>query len=72
MTNTFYREHNSDFFNGKEGITLRTLKNNAGEIIRKGSKVMISKRYGGFEIKSRYKKVWITRVQPKDIELCIT
>lgn len=69
MTNTFYKQHNADFFKGKEGITLRTLRNNGGHIIRKGAKVILSKRYGGFEIKARYKKTWITRVQPKDIEL---
>lgn len=69
MDNSFYRKNNSSFFEGKEAIMLRTIKNGRGDVIRKGAKVILTKRYGGFEVKSKYQRKWITRVKPEDIDL---
>ena len=49
MTESFYKSHTQDFFEGRFGIVLFDIKNRRGDTIRKGQKVKIRKRYGGIE-----------------------
>lgn len=51
MTKTFFRKHNSDWFYGKKAILLRDVRNNGGEVIKKGEIVILGNKYRGFRIR---------------------
>jgi hypothetical protein len=70
ITESFYKRHNYKYFEGKEGITLRTLKNNAGTVIEKGEKIKMEKRHRGFYIwPLTNRKNVISRVHYKDVAI---
>ncbi len=68
MTQSEYRKHNEEYFKGKQAITLREIRNGAGEYIYKNEIVTINRKYRGFQIMNAG-RITISRVDPASIEL---